>query len=106
MATNCVLKVTRGVYDSAASDAKLLEFDYILIAESGDYVGSFNVGAEVNINAATPAEFCDTQGAAFAETMAAAIAGGTAKKTDLTLTEVNTAVTQVKKGVTRYSEHY
>ena len=97
--------ITSAVYDSAASDALIISFEFNLY-DAGEYVGGFATGPTQAVHMATCDAFCDDLGAAYVSTMSMAIQNGTAIKTDLTLTDVSTSETKTAGGVTRHTEYY
>lgn len=104
--------ITSSIYDSAAANAKIISFEYNLYSdvldEDGEptYVGGFAVGPINSVHGATPEALADPNGSAYQASMSESVNAGAALKTDLTLTAVTSARTDVVAGVTRHTEYY
>jgi len=104
--------ITSGVYDSSLPGAKIISFAYNLYSdelnEDGEptYCGGFEVGDPMAVHKSSCDAWCDPLGAAYVSTMTPLVKAGTAKRSDLELTDVSNSKTETIAGVTRHTEYY
>lgn len=100
-------RITRAVYVSTASDARVVSFSFELIDNgTGEVVGSFDIESGSIIVDAESAAFIDVLGAAYASTQSAALIAGTVDKSELTLGTVSRSVLNTRGSDVTFTETY